>query len=205
MKKLLYAAGSCLLSTAAFYSCQTNPAKENASATHFIDTSTMDLAVKPGDNFFEYVNGGWDKKTTIPATESSAGAALDMYNRTKEHLHSILDSVAKGGFASGSIEQVSQDVLQLNEGTVYTSLLRLQQQGWITAHWGTSEKNRKAKFYSITKSGRRQMREDKSQWERLANAMGRVLAVSKKDAKVCRSWSRSFARSAARSGRTTSS
>src|SRR5437879_5467875 len=51
------------------------------------------------------------------------------------------------------IEQVSQDVLQLNEGTVYTSLLRLQQQGWITAAWGTSENNRKAKFYSVTKCG----------------------------------------------------
>src|SRR5499426_1810025 len=55
------------------------------------------------------------------------------------------------------IEQVSRDVLQLNEGTVYTSLLRLQQQGWIAAEWGASENNRRAKFYSITKSGLRQL------------------------------------------------
>ena len=51
------------------------------------------------------------------------------------------------------IEQLSEDVLKLNEGTVYTSLLRLQQQGWIVSEWGTSENNRKAKFYSITKRG----------------------------------------------------
>jgi DNA-binding PadR family transcriptional regulator len=55
------------------------------------------------------------------------------------------------------IEQVSQQVLQLNEGTVYTSLLRLQQRGWIASDWGTSENNRKAKYYSITKSGRKQL------------------------------------------------
>src|SRR5712671_6452288 len=55
------------------------------------------------------------------------------------------------------IEQVSEEVLQLNEGTVYTSLLRLQQQGWIDSDWGTSENHRKARFYSITKSGRKQL------------------------------------------------
>ena len=55
------------------------------------------------------------------------------------------------------LEQVSRDVLQLNEGTVYTALLRLQQQGWIAAEWGTSENNRKAKFYSITRRGRKQL------------------------------------------------
>jgi hypothetical protein len=55
------------------------------------------------------------------------------------------------------LEQVSRDVLQLNEGTVDTALLRLQQQGWIAAEWGTSENNRKAKFYSITRRGRKQL------------------------------------------------
>ena len=55
------------------------------------------------------------------------------------------------------IEQVSRDVLRLNEGTVYTSLLRLQQQGWIASEWGVSENNRKARFYSITARGRKQL------------------------------------------------
>lgn len=80
------------------------------------------------------------------------------------------------------IEQLSGDGVLLNQGTIYASLVRLQQRGWISAEWGVSDTNRKAKFYSITKAGRRQMKEDRSQWERLANAMGRVLAVSKKGA-----------------------
>jgi transcriptional regulator len=75
------------------------------------------------------------------------------------------------------IEQVSRHVLQLNEGTVYTSLLRLQQQGWITAEWGTSENNRKAKFYSITKRGRKQLEVETRNWERIAGVIGSVLQL----------------------------
>ncbi len=73
------------------------------------------------------------------------------------------------------IEQLSEDVLQLNEGTVYTSLLRLQQRGWISWGWGTSENNRKAKFYSITKTGRRQLVEETESWQRISGVIGRVL------------------------------
>jgi transcriptional regulator len=75
------------------------------------------------------------------------------------------------------IEQVSQEVLQLNEGTVYTSLLRLQQQGWIAAAWGTSENNRKAKFYSITKSGLKQLARETADWEQISGVIGRVLRL----------------------------
>ena len=75
------------------------------------------------------------------------------------------------------IEQVSGDVLQLNEGTVYTSLLRLQQQGWIAAEWGTSENNRKAKFYSITRRGRKQLEVETENWERISGVIGRVLRL----------------------------
>jgi transcriptional regulator len=75
------------------------------------------------------------------------------------------------------IEQVSRDVLQLNEGTVYTSLLRLQQQGWIAAEWGTSENNRKAKFYSITKHGQKQLAAETENWERISGVIGRVLRL----------------------------
>ena len=73
------------------------------------------------------------------------------------------------------IEQLSQDVLQLNEGTVYTSLLRLQQQGWISSSWGASENNRKARFYSITKAGRKQLLEETENWERISGVIGKVL------------------------------
>jgi PadR family transcriptional regulator PadR len=75
------------------------------------------------------------------------------------------------------LEQVSRDVLQLNEGTVYTSLLRLQQQGWITAEWGTSENNRKAKFYSITARGRKQLVAETENWERISTVIRRVLRL----------------------------
>jgi PadR family transcriptional regulator PadR len=75
------------------------------------------------------------------------------------------------------IEQVSQDVLQLNEGTVYTSLLRLQQQGWISSGWGVSENNRKARFYRITRSGRKQLAAEAANWERIAGVMTRVLEL----------------------------
>ena len=75
------------------------------------------------------------------------------------------------------IEQVSANEVLLNQGTIYASLVRLQQRGWIVARWGTSDNNRTAKFYSITKAGRKQLARDAAYWERLANVMGRVLAM----------------------------
>ena len=71
------------------------------------------------------------------------------------------------------IEQLSEEVLQLNEGTVYTSLLRLQQHGWIASEWGTSENNRKAKFYAISKSGLKQLARETENWERISGVIGR--------------------------------
>src|SRR5262249_10876188 len=75
------------------------------------------------------------------------------------------------------IEQVSAQALQLNEGTVYTSLLRLGQRGWIASDWGTSENNRKAKYYSITKSGRKQLARETESCERIAGVIGRLLKL----------------------------
>lgn len=75
------------------------------------------------------------------------------------------------------IEQVSQDILQLNEGTVYTSLLRMRQQGWISAGWGTSENNRKARYYSITKRGMKQLKLETEHWERFSSVIARVLRL----------------------------
>jgi PadR family transcriptional regulator, regulatory protein PadR len=75
------------------------------------------------------------------------------------------------------IEQVSRDVLQRNEGTVYTSLLRLLQQRWIVAEWGTSDNNRKAKFYSITARGEKQLAVETENWERISGVVGRVLRL----------------------------
>jgi len=76
------------------------------------------------------------------------------------------------------IEQVSEDVLQLNEGTVYASLLRLQQKGWVSAAWGASANNRKAKFYAITRSGRKQLDKETQDWRRISGVVGRVLNLA---------------------------
>jgi transcriptional regulator len=79
------------------------------------------------------------------------------------------------------IEQVSGNQVLLNQGTIYASLVRLQQRGLISAKWGTSENNRKAKFYSITKRGSQRLAEDAEYWRRLADVMGRVFASSTGD------------------------
>ena len=75
------------------------------------------------------------------------------------------------------LEQISNEMLRLNEGTVYTALLRLQQQGWISSEWGSSENNRKAKYYSITKAGRKQLAHETKSWERIAGVVDRVLRL----------------------------
>ena len=75
------------------------------------------------------------------------------------------------------IEQVSGHTVLLNQGTIYAALVRLQQRGWISAEWGVSDNNRRAKFYRITRRGRAQLREDADYWRRLAGVMGVVLAM----------------------------
>jgi PadR family transcriptional regulator PadR len=75
------------------------------------------------------------------------------------------------------IEQTSGDAVLLNQGTIYASLVRLRQRGWIDAGWGTSDNNRKAKFYSITRAGEKQLAEDAAHWRRISDLMGRVLAM----------------------------
>jgi len=76
------------------------------------------------------------------------------------------------------IQQVSEDLLQLNQGTLYPALLRLEQRGWITSKWGVSENNRKAKFYSLTRAGRRQLEEEAESWDRMSAMINRVLRAS---------------------------
>lgn len=76
------------------------------------------------------------------------------------------------------IEQVSQGVLSLNQGTIYPALLRLQQRGWIKAEWGASENNRRAKYYSLTRAGRKQLETETEDWERIAGVIARMLHSS---------------------------
>jgi transcriptional regulator len=75
------------------------------------------------------------------------------------------------------IERVSSDAILLNQGTIYASLVRLQQRGWISAAWGVSDNNRRAKYYSITRAGKRQVKTERANWERLAAVVARFLAA----------------------------
>jgi PadR family transcriptional regulator, regulatory protein PadR len=73
------------------------------------------------------------------------------------------------------IQQVSEDVLQLNQGTLYPALLRLEQRGWVQSTWGVSENNRKARYYALTRAGRKQLVEERANWDRVSGAIARLL------------------------------
>ena len=115
-----------------------------------------------------------------------SGSKLDLLQGTLDVM--VLQTLSSMGALHGygiarRIEQTSGDEILLNQGTIYASLVRLQQRGWISAEWGTSGNNRKAKFYAITKTGRKQLAKDTAYWRRLSDVMGRVLATSGKGAR----------------------
>jgi transcriptional regulator len=93
-----------------------------------------------------------------------------MVLRTLEALGSV-----HGYGIARRVQQVSSNVLQLNQGTLYPALLRLEQKGWISSKWGTSDNNRRAKFYTLTASGRRQLIREAEDWQRIVEIMGRLL------------------------------
>ena len=78
------------------------------------------------------------------------------------------------------IEQISEEALQVNQGTIYASMVRLIQKRWISGTWSTSDNNRKAKFYSITKAGRKQLHAEAQNWERISGVIGRVLRIAER-------------------------
>jgi PadR family transcriptional regulator PadR len=106
---------------------------------------------------------------------------LDLLQGTLDLL--ILRTLESGqglhGWAiSERIEQISQDVLRVNQGSLYPALHRLEHQGWIKAEWGISELGRRARFYRLTASGRKQLELETNDWERLSAAIGRVLKMA---------------------------
>ena len=91
----------------------------------------------------------------------------------------ILDAGENHGWGiSQRIQQISQDVLRINQGSLYPALHRLEAQGWIDAEWGSSDNNRRAKYYRLTRSGRRQLAEETENWARISEAIGRVLETA---------------------------
>ena len=114
----------------------------------------------------------------VPLQECAVAQKSDLLQGTLDLL--ILKTLAEGAMhgwgISLKIQDVSGEVLQVNQGSLYPALHRLEQQGLIEAEWGASDNNRQAKFYQLTKSGRKQLTEETRQWERLAQAVARVLA-----------------------------
>ncbi|WP_263357220.1 PadR family transcriptional regulator [Acidicapsa ligni] len=112
--------------------------------------------------------------------EQKAEPKLDILQGTLDLM--VLQTLSVMGSQHGygiarRIEQVSDDTILLNQGTIYAALVRLQHRGWIAAEWGISENNRKAKFYSITRAGKKQLLKDAAYWQRLSEVMGRVLTM----------------------------
>ena len=90
----------------------------------------------------------------------------------------ILALEALNGWAIGlRLRHVSRDVLQVSDGSLYPALHKLEQQGWITAEWRLSENNRRAKFYSLTRAGRKQLEKEAANWRRLAGAISQVVKL----------------------------
>jgi PadR family transcriptional regulator, regulatory protein PadR len=93
-------------------------------------------------------------------------------------LRSLRSEAMHGWAVSERIQQISQDVLRVNQGSLYPALHRLEHRGWITAQWGISELGRRARFYSITALGRKQLEIESENWSKLSEAIGRVLRMA---------------------------
>src|ERR1700731_92070 len=131
-------------------------------------------------------------KTPVDGQQKYVRLSFSPVDRLKEHMPSPKSEVLQGtldllilktlatmgplhGFGIAlRIQQVSKDLLQLNQGTLYPALLRHEQRGWITSKWGISENNRKAKFYSLTRAGRKQLEEEAESWDRMSNMINHV-------------------------------
>jgi transcriptional regulator len=109
-----------------------------------------------------------------------SATSLDLLQGTLDLL--VLRTLAAGpmhgwGIAQ-RIQQVSEEVLKVQQGSLYPALYRLERQGWIAAEWGASDHNRRARFYRLTKSGRRRLEQETANWERMAGAVARVLQTA---------------------------
>ena len=92
-------------------------------------------------------------------------------------LRTLLNGPMHGWSVSERIQQISRDVLPVNQGSLYPALHRLEEQGWVSATWKTSENNRQAKYYTLTAEGRRQLAEEKANWIRLSAAVANIVGA----------------------------
>ncbi len=109
-------------------------------------------------------------KSKLPASQEMLQGTLDMLI-----LQTLITGPAHGHTIARVIEQVSEDVLQVEQGSLYPALHRLADRGWVGSYWGPSENNRKARYYKLTAKGRKQLQTETSRWQQLVEAIGRVL------------------------------
>lgn len=112
----------------------------------------------------------------LDKTEVLQGTLILLVLRTLETLGPL-----HGYGIARRIEQISMEMLQLNQGTLYPALLRMEQEGWIEANWGTSDKNRRARFYSISKAGRKRLAQETENWRRMSSTIERFLDLNAAD------------------------
>jgi PadR family transcriptional regulator, regulatory protein PadR len=113
-------------------------------------------------------------KSKPPANQEMLQGTMDMLI-----LQTLIMGPAHGHTIAHVIEHSSQDVLQVEQGSLYPALHRLADRGWVSSYWGTSENNRKAKYYKLTAKGRKQLLAETSRWQQMVEAIGRVLARAK--------------------------
>ena len=121
---------------------------------------------------------GEGKPDVLRPTADAAGAPMLQGTLDLMVLKTLESMGPQHGYGiARRIEQISEQVLRLNQGTIYPALLRLRQRGWIRAEWGTSENGRKARYYSLTKTGKAQIEKETESWERVAATMARFLTT----------------------------
>lgn len=123
---------------------------------------------------FAHIDLLGESKTTMTKQEAQTQqmllGTLDMLI-----LRTLITGAAHGHTIAHAIERTSEDVLQVEQGSLYPALHRLEDRGWVASYWGTSENNRKAKFYKLTAAGRKQLVVETSRWQQLVKAIGRIL------------------------------
>jgi PadR family transcriptional regulator PadR len=127
------------------------------------------MAMPPVDHLLEY-NNAMPKRDTPPLQSEMLQGTLDMLI-----LQTLVVGPAHGHTIAHAIEHQSEEVLQVEHGSLYPALHRLEDRGWIASFWGTSENNRKARYYRLTAAGRKQLREQTGRWDQLVRAINRVI------------------------------
>jgi transcriptional regulator len=117
----------------------------------------------------------WSKLNNMPRRESPLQSEMPFGVLDMLVLQSLALGPAHGHTIAHAIERGSDDVLQIEHGSLYPALHRLEDRGWIASYWGTSDNNRKAKFYRLTPAGRKQLTAQTTRWEQLVQAIGRIL------------------------------